>query len=80
MLLDTSRSMGTKDIAPTRLAAAKRWLEDNLTKAAPANISLGFYAFNDRLTPLDSLDSVSPTGNATGLADALQNLLTVSER
>ena len=78
VLLDTSRSMATKDTAPTRLAAAKRWLEDNLAKAAPANISLNYYAFNDALTPLGSLDAAAPTGNATGLADALQNLLTVS--
>ena len=78
VLLDTSRSMATKDTAPTRLAAAKRWLEDNLAKAAPANISLNYYAFNDALTPLGSLDSAAPTGSATGLADALQNLLTVS--
>ena len=78
VLLDTSRSMATKDTAPTRLAAAKRWIEDNLTKGAPANISLNYYAFNDALTPLGSLDSAAATGNATGLADALQNLLTVS--
>src|ERR1039458_3470411 len=65
VLLDTSRSMATKDTAPTRLAAAKRWLEDNLTKAAPANISLNYYAFNDALTPLGSLDAAAPTGNAT---------------
>src|SRR5262249_7721937 len=77
LLLDTSRSMGAKDVAPTRLAAAKRWLQDNLAKVAPATISLGFYGFSDSLTPIDSLDSVDSTGNATGLADALQNLLTV---
>src|SRR3974390_3286831 len=77
VLLDNSRSMGVKDVSPTRLGAARRWLEDNLIKAAPANVRLGFYAFSDSLTPVDSLDSMSPTGNVTGLADALQNLLTV---
>ncbi len=78
VLLDNSRSMGTKDVVPTRLGAAKRWLEDNLANAAPENVSLRFYAFSDSLAPMDSLEPVNPTGNATGLADALQNLLTTS--
>lgn len=78
VLLDTSRSMGTKDVEPTRLAAGKRWLQDNLTKAAPKGIRLEFYGFNDSVTPLDSLDSVNATGTATGLAGALESVLTVS--
>ncbi len=78
ILLDNSRSMGTKDVAPTRLGALKAWLEGNLTKAVPAHLSLSLYAFGDSLLPVDSLNDVNPTGSATGLANALQNLLTVS--
>jgi uncharacterized membrane protein len=78
VLLDTSRSMGTKDLEPTRLAAGKQWLKENLVNAAPAGIGLEFYGFSDSVTNLDSLDSANATGTTTGLAGALESLLTVS--
>src|SRR5215831_11791600 len=36
VLLDTSRSMGTKDIPQGRLAATKQWLQSEFATTAPA--------------------------------------------
>jgi uncharacterized membrane protein len=77
ILLDTSRSMGTKDIPQGRLLAAERWLQDKFASAAPADVGIDYYAFNQSLAPLSSLDSASANGEATGLADALEALLAV---
>jgi uncharacterized membrane protein len=77
VLLDTSRSMGTKDVAQGRLGAAKFWLRDNLAASLPSGVVLDYYTFNQTLAPLASLEAAKPAGDATGLADALENLLAV---
>jgi uncharacterized membrane protein len=77
VLLDTSRSMGIKDIPGGRLQATKHWLQDKLSSGTPANIGVDYYVFDRSLAPMSSLDSANATGEATGLADALQGLLAV---
>lgn len=77
VLLDTSRSMNTKDLPPGRLTAAKSWLRKEFNPLVPSGAIVDYYAFNQSLAPLTSLDAASATGDATGLADALERLLAV---
>jgi len=75
VLLDTSRSMGIKDIPQNRLAAAQGWLQNQFASAAPPDVDIDYYTFNQTLAPLNSVNSATASGDATGLADALQGLL-----
>ena len=75
VLLDTSRSMNTKDVAQGRLEAAKTWLLKELPNSA--ELELERYTFNEKLVPLASFDSAKAVGNATGLADALEGVLAI---
>ncbi len=75
VLLDTSRSMGIKDIPEGRLPAAKRWLQNEFAATAPKDVGIDYYTFNQSLASMTSLDSATANGEATGLADALQALL-----
>ncbi len=75
VLLDTSRSMGIKDIPGGRLPAVKHWLQNDFARAAPADVGIDYYTFNQTLAPLPAVDSAAATGDATGLGDALQALL-----
>jgi len=77
VLVDTSRSMGIKDIPDGRLAAAKRWLQNEFTSGAPTDVGIDYYTFDQSLAFLPSLDSARASGDATGLADALQGLLAI---
>jgi hypothetical protein len=76
-LLDTSRSMTAKDVPAGRLAAARSFLQKDVTPAGMPNVSIEYYTFNQTLTPVDRWDKVEATGEATGVADALDSLLTV---
>jgi uncharacterized membrane protein len=83
VLLDTSRSMGIKDVADNRLTAAKSWLQEKLLPAAPAEAAVSIFAFDQSVVRLSSnglprqefFASVLPAGNATGLGDALETIL-----
>ena len=77
VLLDTSRSMGIKDIPPGRLAAAQHWLETQLPGAVPTGVDIDYYTFNQSLAPLSSPAAANAKGDATALADALEGLLAV---
>lgn len=77
VLLDTSRSMGIKDLPGGRLNAARQWLQNQFTTAAGTDTTVDYYTFDQSLAPAGSLDSLAAKGDATGLADALQVLLTV---
>jgi uncharacterized membrane protein len=77
VLLDTSRSMGTKDVPQGRLLAAERWLKEQFASAAPPDVGIDYYSFNQTLSPLASMDSANANGEATGVADALQALMAV---
>src|SRR5579872_2649871 len=77
VLIDTSRSMGIKDIPQGRLPAAQRWLETQFAAAAPPDVGIDYYTFNQSLAPLSSPNEAKATGDATGLADALQGLMAV---
>src|SRR5581483_9680180 len=77
VLLDTSRSMGIKDIPQGRLAVAKQWLDSHFDKSAAGGVEVEFYTFDQSLASAPSLTSVSAKGDGTGLADALQALLSV---
>jgi len=75
VLVDTSRSMGIKDVPEGRLGSARTWLEEQLIRAWPAGVGRSFYAFSESLESLPKLDTASPTGGVTALAGALQHLL-----
>jgi len=77
VLLDTSRSMGIKDVPGGRLAFAKEWLQQKFSAAVPPEVAVSYYSFDQTLAPLASLDSITPTGSVTALADALEGLLSV---
>ncbi|MFO1498672.1 MAG: glutamine amidotransferase [Verrucomicrobiota bacterium] len=78
VLLDTSRSMSIKDLPQQRLAAAKAWLEHDLKPVVPGNVGVQYQAFSDALTPLANVASAQiVTNGGTGLADALENLLSL---
>ncbi|HTL18478.1 MAG TPA: glutamine amidotransferase [Patescibacteria group bacterium] len=74
VLLDTSRSMGIKDIPQGRLPAAKQWLDAQFGKS-PGNIDVEFYTFDQALARLPSLGTAAAKGDASGLGDALQGVL-----
>lgn len=83
VLVDTSRSMGVQDVAGTRLAAAAGWLQQEPLPAAPASAAISVFAFDRSLVWLNSnapprpelFLNLRPVGDATGLADALENTL-----
>lgn len=78
VLLDNSRSMATKDLAEgTRLEVGKRWVEQALNTALPADVNLECYTFNDSLARIQKIGAARPGGTNTALADALQTLLAV---
>jgi uncharacterized membrane protein len=77
VLLDSSRSMSAKDVSQGRLAAAKSWLQKKFNPSVPATVAVDYYTFSQTLAPLASLDSVSATGDATAVADALESLLAI---
>jgi uncharacterized membrane protein len=77
VLLDSSRSMSIKDVPQDRLASAKNWLTQHLTPAVPSDIRVNYYTFDDGLYPLTPVDQAKATGDATGLGDALESLLSV---
>jgi uncharacterized membrane protein len=77
ILVDTSRSMGTKDVPEGRLAAVKHWLQQQFASVSQADVGIDYYSFNQSLAPLPSLDAANPTGDATGLSDALEGLLAI---
>jgi uncharacterized membrane protein len=77
VLLDTSRSMSIQDVGSSRLEAARHWVSKDLSQSAPASVSLATYSFDQNLSALPALNSASPTGNVTALADSLEALLAV---
>jgi uncharacterized membrane protein len=77
VLLDTSRSMGTKDIPQGRLNAAQRWLQTQFSTAAPGGVGVDYYSFNQSLAPLSAPASATANGDGTALAEALQGLLAI---
>lgn len=77
ILLDTSRSMGIKDVPNGRMAAAKEWINKKALPVVPAGVSVSTYGFAQGLAPLPSVNSASPTGAVTALADALEAVLAV---
>jgi uncharacterized membrane protein len=77
VLLDSSRSMGLKDLPEERLAGARNWLKQELGPSVPEDFTVSYYSFGESLEALSSVDSVKPTADSTALADALANLLAV---
>jgi hypothetical protein len=71
--------MGDQDIPQGRLPAAQQWLKNQLASVAPADVGIDYYTFSQALAPLNSVESATANGEATGLADALQGLLAVRE-
>ncbi len=83
VLLDTSRSMGVQDAPQNRLAAAQTWLKDKVLSAAPANVEVCVFGFDQSVVCLNSNASplrqlALPTGNGTDIADALENVLAMT--
>lgn len=77
VLLDTSRSMSIKDLPGGRLDAAKTWLQKTFAPSVPASTAVDYYSFDQALARLPSVDSAAATGTGTGLADALEGLLSI---
>src|SRR5262249_30702067 len=77
VVVDTSRSMSVQDVPHGRLAQATSWLKNNLVPAVPNSIQVSYYACDHSLRALETLDSASPTGQVSALADSLENLLTL---
>jgi uncharacterized membrane protein len=77
VLLDSSRSMSIKDLPQQRLAAARDWIQRELAPAVPPNFLVNYYTFDEALSPVKALSSTEPSGDATGIADALEGLLSV---
>jgi len=76
ILLDTSRSMSTKDVPQDRLESAKEWIKAQGGKVASSDIILERYGFSQSLTRLDSFElAAKADGEATAMADALEGLL-----
>jgi uncharacterized membrane protein len=75
VLVDTSRSMGTKDVPQGRLAAARNWLGNNLADSPPPGATVEYYTFDKSLARASGLDALSAQGEVTGLAEALDTLL-----
>jgi uncharacterized membrane protein len=74
-LLDTSSSMSLKDTGESRFASAKNWIDQSFSAATPPHVSVELYSFADSLAAVPSVEALSPTGAATALGDALENLL-----
>ncbi len=79
VVLDTSKSMSIHDVAGARLDAARKWIARDLTEAAPANVSLATYSFDQNLAVMPSLDSAAATGAVTALAESLEAVLAVPQ-
>ncbi len=74
-LLDTSKSMATRDVPGGRLAVSQEWAKRQLMQNQPANVEVTAYSFSQSIAPLPNLNTASPTGSVTELAVALENLL-----
>src|SRR4051812_21487318 len=46
VLLDTSRSMSSRDVPSGRLAVTKQWVNEKLLPLAPAGVALPIYTFD----------------------------------
>lgn len=77
VLLDTSKSMSIRDVPGGRLEAARNWIKTKMMPVVPAGVSLATCSFDQTISPLPSLDSASPTGAVTALADSLERMLTL---
>ncbi len=85
VLLDASRSMAVRDVAPDRATAAKTWLGQAVLPNLPDNASVSWFTFDQQLSgitgttrmPPSSFANANPTGGVTALAGALDQLLTL---
>lgn len=77
VLLDTSRSMSIKDLPEERLEKVKTWLGERLRPAVPADADVQYFTFDESLAAAGSLTKAKADGKATGLAEALEALLSV---
>lgn len=75
VVLDTSKSMSTRDVPGGRLAGAQEWAKHRLFLNKPASLDVAVFNFSQFITPLPNMAAASPTGSVTELATALENLL-----
>lgn len=75
VLLDTSRSMSIRDLPEERFRRAKAWLDQDFRPAIPADTDVQFFTFDESLAAPGPIAGVKPEGNTTGLAEALEALL-----
>ncbi len=76
VLLDTSKSMATRDVPNGRLAQATEWYQRQILQDKPAQLDVSAFSFSQGIAPLANLNAASPTGAVTALAGALESLLT----
>ena len=77
VLVDTSKSMSIEDVGTTRLKSAQTWIDKQLRPIAPPGVAFTTYSFDQNLRAQPALDSASPTGAVSALADSLEALLAV---
>ena len=75
VLVDTSRSMDTKDVPAGRLGAVKDWWRNQVAPAIPTNFAVRYFGFDESVRPASSLEALQAEGNATALAGALERAL-----
>ncbi len=75
VLVDGSQSMSIADGSENRMALGKNWIAQKFSPEVPANVAISYATFDRALRPVSNLDSSSPTGGVTAIADALDELL-----
>lgn len=74
VLLDTSQSMGTRDVGEGRLHAGREWVRKNVSAKKPSDVEVEFFGFSDRVVR-DTNFAAAPVGKASALAAALESML-----
>lgn len=75
VLFDSSKSMATTDVPGGRLAAARQWVDKNITRKKPAEVDVLSYRFSDRLAPETNALAAAPTGGVSAIGRALEEML-----
>lgn len=74
VLLDTSQSMGTRDVGEGRLHAGREWVRKNVTSKKPLDVEVEYFGFSDRVVR-DTNFAAAPVGKSSALASALESML-----
>lgn len=76
VLMDTSKSMASRDTGNGRLDAGRDWIQQHLVAGKPERLDVLSLRFDTNVTRLSSLAGASPTGSVSAIAGALESVLT----